>query len=99
MHAVPQLSFRTFLVHVLSSSTDSEMRKSVQRMLEMTESRRLPLTDFLPNELTSAALNASNPEKNTRKWLGRVISYSTNLTVLALSRVPLFLNAKQNNLS
>lgn len=95
----PQLSLRVFLARVLSSSTDSKMQKSVQKLLEITESKRLPLAVFLPRELTSAALNASNPKKNTRKWLGRVIANSTKITVLALSRVSLFLNAKQNNLS
>ena len=69
----------------------------------MAESKNLPLTAFLPKELTSAALNASNPKKNTRKWLGRVIADSTKLTEIALSRsalgVSLFLDAKQKNLS
>lgn len=72
-------------------------------MLEMAENKNLLLTVFLPKELTSTALNASNPKKNMRKWLGRVIADSTKLTVLALSRftlgVSLFLNANQNNLS
>lgn len=69
----------------------------------MAESKTLPLTALLPKELTSAALNVSNPKKNIRKWLGRVIVDITKLTVFALSRftlgVSLFLYAKQNNLS
>lgn len=69
----------------------------------MVESKDLPLTAFLPKELASAALNASNPKKNTRKWLGRVIIDFTKLTETILSRfalgVSLFLNVRQNNLS
>lgn len=87
MHAVLHSLASELCLHVISNLTDSEMHKSVQRMLEMAESKRLPLTVFLPKELTSAALNASNAKKNTRKWLGRVIADSTKLIVLALSGV------------
>ena len=56
----------------------------------MTECKNLPLTAFLPKELTSAALNASNAKKNTRNCLGRVIADSTKLTAkIALSRFTL----------
>ena len=75
---IDRLSVSEPSLHAWCSVQIHPTNANILEQVKMIENQNLPWNVFLPKELTSAALNTTNPKKNMKKWQATVIAYSSN---------------------